>query len=155
MSRQQRLTFAAIAAVIAVVAVIALSGGSGDEPETAATTSTPAETATPAPDTTAEATETPEAEPTPEPTPEAIEIEVEGGKVKGGEVDIDVEEGENVRFTVKSDAADHVHVHGYDVLKDLTPGKAARLSFKATIPGVFEIELEDSHLQIARLRVKQ
>ena len=149
MSRQQRLTFAAIAAVIAVVALIVLSGGSDDEPETAATT--PAATAEP----TADATETPEAEPTAEPTPEVLEIEVEGGKVQGGEADLDVQQGETVRFTVKSDAADHVHVHGYDVLRDVKAGGTARFNFKADIPGVFEVELEDAGLQIARLRVKQ
>lgn len=149
MSRQQRLVFAAIAAAIAVVAVIVLAGGSGDEEPAAVATSTPAATAT----TTAEPEET--ATPTPEPTPEAVEIEVENGAVKGGEVDLDVEQGDRVRFTVRSDAADHVHVHGYDVLKDVAPGRTARFNFKADIPGVFEVELEEAGIQIARLRVKQ
>ena len=154
MSKQQRLVFAGIAAVIAVVAVIVLAGGSSDdEPETVATTTTPAAAATGSPDGTAEATTT--TEPTPEPTPEAIEIEVEGGKIKGGEATIDVKQGDRVKFTVKADKADHVHVHGYDVLRDVTPGQAASFDFKADIPGVFEVELEESHLQIARLRVKQ
>jgi plastocyanin len=154
MSRQQRIVFAAIAAVIAVVAVIVLAGGSGDdEPGTVATTTTPAQTATaePSAEATEEATETPTAEP----TPEAVEIEIEGGEVKGGEADIDVQEGDQVTFSVKSDVADEVHVHGYDVMKDVEAGGTAEFDFKATIPGVFEIELEDAGLQIARLRVKQ
>jgi plastocyanin len=155
MSRQQRLAFAGIAAVIAVVAVIVLAGGSSDdEPETAAT-ATPTATATATADAGAQDTPEPESTPTPEPKPETLEIVVEGGKVKGGEATIDVEQGDQVRFTVKSDKADHVHVHGYDVLRDVAPGGTARFNFKADIPGVFEVELEDSHVQIARLRVKQ
>jgi FtsP/CotA-like multicopper oxidase with cupredoxin domain len=153
MSRQQRLTFLAIAAVIAIVAVVVLAGGSDDEPETAATTPTPTATATASPDATAEATET--AEPTPEPTPDAPLIEIEGGEVKGGVSEIRAEAGDTVRFSVTSDAADEVHVHGYDVKKDVEAGGTARFSFKATIPGIFEIELEGSHLQIASLRVEQ
>lgn len=152
MSRQQRLVFAGIAAAIAVVALIVLSGGdSGDEPETAATP-TPAATATATADQEAEPQET--EEPTPEPTPEAVEIEVEGGKVQGGPPDIEVKQGERARFSVKSDVADHVHVHGYDVLRDVAAGGTARFDFKADIPGVFEIELEESGVEVARLRVE-
>jgi hypothetical protein len=151
MSRQQRLVFLGIAVVIAVVALVVLSGGDSGEPETAASP-TPAATATATADGASEPEETPE--PTPEPTPEAIEIEVKGGKVDGGPVDIDVKQGENARFSVSSDVADHVHVHGYDVLRDVTAGGTARFDFKADIPGVFEIELEDAGLEIARLRVE-
>ena len=147
MSRQQRLVYAAIAVVIAVVAVIVLSGGDAEEPETAATP-TPAATAT----TGAEPEESPT--PTPEPTPESVAIEVEGGKVAGGPVDIDVKQGERARFTVTSDVADHVHVHGYDVLRDVAADGRARFDFKADITGVFEIELENAGLEIARLRVE-
>jgi hypothetical protein len=49
--------------------------------------------------------------------------------------------------------ADHVHVHGYDLMKDVTPGKPVKFRFKANIDGQFEIELEDRALEIATLRV--
>lgn len=148
MSRQQRLVFAGIAVAIAIVALIVVYGGdSGDEPETAAT-ATPAATAT--------ATADQEAEPqaTEEPTPEALQIEVVGGKVQGGPPDIEVKQGERARFTVTSDVPDHVHVHGYDVLRDVTAGGTARFDFKADIPGVFEIEFEEAGIEVARLRVE-
>lgn len=155
MSRQQRLVFAGIAVLIAVVAVVVLGGGSdaeterADRPPAATPTATPTAGSTATPEATATAT------PTAEPTPEPVEIEVEGGQVKGGEAEIDVEKGDTVRFTVKADVADHVHVHGYDVLRDITPGKPVRFSFKATITGVFEVELEDAGLAIARIRVAE
>jgi hypothetical protein len=47
-----------------------------------------------------------------------------------------------------------VHLHGYDVMVDVAPGKPARLRFKATIPGRFEVELEDRGLHIAELEVR-
>ena len=63
------------------------------------------------------------------------------------------EEGDTVRFRVRHDAPEHVHVHGYDIMKDLEPNKTVAISFKATITGIFEIELEDSAEQIGELRV--
>ena len=62
-------------------------------------------------------------------------------------------EGETVRFRVVSDKAEEVHVHGYDLKKDLQPGETATMSFKASITGIFEIEFEQSAEQIAELRV--
>ena len=50
------------------------------------------------------------------------------------------------------DVADHVHLHGYDMLRDVAPGRPAQISFRATIPGRFEVELEDRGLQILDLR---
>jgi non-ribosomal peptide synthetase component F len=52
------------------------------------------------------------------------------------------------------DTTEEVHVHGYDVFADLAPGEPARLSFDASIEGVFEIELEHAHVQIAELTVE-
>jgi hypothetical protein len=66
---------------------------------------------------------------------------------------IDVEEGQDVVLTVRSQVADHIHVHGYDLLADVRPGRPARFEFRATLPGRFEIELEDRGEQIAQLRV--
>ena len=62
-------------------------------------------------------------------------------------------QGETVRFRVRADVADHVHVHGYDLMKDVEPGKTITFSFPAKITGIFEIELEDAGEQIAQLRV--
>ena len=65
-----------------------------------------------------------------------------------------MEQGERVVLVVRSNVADHVHVHGYDLFADVAPGASARLAFRATIPGRFEIELEDRHVQIAELTVQ-
>ena len=38
-------------------------------------------------------------------------------------------------------------------MSDVAPGAPARIAFRATIPGRFEIELEDRGVQIAELTV--
>jgi hypothetical protein len=147
-TRAQRLTFLAIAAVIAVVAVIILSVAGGDDEQEATTsqaTPTPTATETAAPGETP--TETPE--PTPTPTPKPEPPLVTPGKV----TKLRFKQGETVRFRVRADVADHVHVHVYDLMKDIEPGKTITFAFPAEITGIFAIELEDRGEEIAQLRV--
>ena len=139
MSRGQRLTFLGIAAVIAVVAVILLAGG-GDEtrrqpPTSASTDATPTATAT--------GGATPPRRPPP-PTPTATPKPKPPLLQAGKEQTLNYKEGDTVRFRVVSDEAEEVHVHGYDITQELEPGKVETVSFKATITGIFEIELEGS-----------
>ena len=143
MSRGQRFTFLGTAAVIAIVAVILLAGGGDETEEAANSASTATPTATATADGTAEATATPT--PTPKPKPPLLQA--------GNEKALTFEEGETVRFRVRHDEAEEVHVHGYDISKDLEPGKTATVSFKATITGIFEIELEHSGTLLAQLKV--
>ena len=149
MSRNQRLSFLGIAAVIAVIAIVifAASGGPDETAEDAASpaagqTSTPTATPTAAGE---ESTPTPTATPTAEPEPPLLQA----GKV----AKLRYSEGETVRFRVVSDSAEEVHVHGYDIKKELEAGKPATRSFKASITGIFEIEFEGSAEQIGELRV--
>lgn len=154
MSRSQRLVFAALAAVIAIVAVVALSSGGDDEqPTTATTEPAPAQSQV---EETATATVVPEeAEPVRTPEPGVTQIEVRGGEVVGGAEEIRVKQGERIQFAVASDAPTEVHVHGYDVSQSVAPGAPARFNIEAEIVGIFEVELEGSHTQVASLRVEQ
>jgi FtsP/CotA-like multicopper oxidase with cupredoxin domain len=93
-------------------------------------------------------------DPTPSPTVtlDAVEIEVEEGRVEGpGQ--ISVTQGDRVAIEVKADTADHVHVHGYDLMADVAPDREVTITFRADIPGIFEIELEDAGLLLTRLEV--
>jgi hypothetical protein len=90
----------------------------------------------------------------PEPAKPTIErIVVEGGKPRGGVKRLSFDRGDRIRFLVESDIADEVHVHGYDISKDVPAGGSVRFSFPARLEGVFEVELEGRHEQIAELRV--
>ncbi|MGH2676058.1 MAG: hypothetical protein ACRDKA_08930 [Actinomycetota bacterium] len=119
-------------------------------------TGTPAASPTP---------ESPESSPTPtEDSPDALEaeIEVEEGRVQVEVEDrrvpnpatIEVTQGERVALRVEADVTDEVHVHGYDLLAGLTPGERVTITFRATIPGVFEIELEQAGELLAQLEVR-
>ena len=59
--------------------------------------------------------------------------------------------GSNVRLMITTDVTEHVHVHGYDIFLDLVPGETAVLDFVAEIPGLVEVELEDSHVFLFEL----
>ncbi|HEX5375868.1 MAG TPA: hypothetical protein VFW48_06895 [Solirubrobacterales bacterium] len=80
-------------------------------------------------------------------------IVVEGGKPVGGVKDLSFEEGDRIRFEVESDVSDEIHVHGYDLMKDVEAGGSVTFDFPATIEGVFEAELEELEQPIAELTV--
>ena len=81
------------------------------------------------------------------------QITVRDGKPVGGVKKLDYNSGDQIRFVVTSDVADEVHVHGYDIAKDVPAGGSVRFSFPAKLEGVFEVELENRKEQIAELRV--
>ena len=81
-------------------------------------------------------------------------VRVVNGQPQGGVERLQFTRGERVRFKVRSDVADEVHVHGYDVSKDVSAGGSVTFSFPATIEGRFEVELEAAHTQIAELEVE-
>jgi FtsP/CotA-like multicopper oxidase with cupredoxin domain len=143
-SRTQRAALAvgALAALI-VAFVIVQSGGNGDKSSTTPSTAT---TTTPA--ASGGTTSTPAAQPAEQ------QIRVVGGKPSGGVQTIDVNKGDTVRFAVTSDVADEIHVHGYDFKKDVPKGGTVHFRFKATIDGIFVVELESRAQQIGKLVVE-
>ena len=147
MSRTQRLTFLGIAAVIAVVAVVVILTAGGDDEDTG-TPSSATQTATPTP-TQDEASPQETETPTPTPTAEPVPL-LKAGKVTR----LEFKEGDTVKFRVVSDVDEEVHIHGYDIAKDIGAGETITISFPATIEGIFEIEFEDAKEQIGELRVE-
>jgi heme/copper-type cytochrome/quinol oxidase subunit 2 len=83
-----------------------------------------------------------------------IEIKVTGDQVETAERRVTVATGEKVRIRVQSDVADEVHVHSYDLKKDVAPGKPAVIEFTADVPGSFEVELEEAHRKLIDLQVQ-
>jgi hypothetical protein len=145
MSRRQRFTFLAIAVVIAVIAAVALADTSedDDQPSQTAATETPTPTGTPTPP----GEETATATPTPTPKPPPL---LTAGKV----TELNFTEDETVRFRVRSDAPEEIHVHCYDITRDVPAGKTITVSFKASITGICEVEFHNSGEAIGELRVE-
>ena len=50
-------------------------------------------------------------------------------------------------------AAEEVHLHGYDILRAVSDGQPAHFAFAAEIPGVFEVEFEGSGRLLVLLEV--
>ena len=85
--------------------------------------------------------------------PTVVSIVVVNGAPEGGIVRETVNKGDRVVLVVKSDVADEIHLHGYDLSRKVAAGGTARLTFTATLPGRFEVELEQRGVQIADLTV--
>lgn len=152
MSTGIRIALMALAAVILGVGFIVLRPGD-DESDSSRTsaTATPTATATPSSTATAdapveEATPTPTPSPRPTPDPGPVLTTAKITKIR-------VDKGETVRFQARSSKPEEIHVHGYDLSREVQPGKTARMAFKATIDGIFEIEFEHSGTPVAELRV--
>jgi hypothetical protein len=103
--------------------------------------------------------------PQPSPTgPDAVEVEIE---VEEGRIQLEVEgrrqpvpgrvevaQGERVSIKLEADSAQEVHVHGYDLFVNVIEAGERTIQFPANAPGVFEVELEDTHELIFELEVR-
>ena len=147
MERGQRIGLIVAALVVALVAFLLLSGGD-DEEDSSSTTPTQTQQAE------TQAGEPTATVPAPKPQPEFETIRVVDGAPAGGVKEITVQKDDTARIEVRSDTAGEIHLHGYDIAKDVEAGGTVRFNFPAAIEGVFEIELEETHTPIGELRVE-
>jgi heme/copper-type cytochrome/quinol oxidase subunit 2 len=137
-----------VATVLAAVVLFLVLRPDDEEPTRSATTTSETTTST-GTETETEANTTTTAE-----TPSAVRIRIQArGDGSDSIRRVTIEQGQRVTLIVSADVADEVHVHGYDLMADVAPGSPARISFEASVPGRFEVELESRALQIAELRV--
>ena len=138
MSRQQRIALVVGAVVVAVAAFLVFRPSSDSSNKSSSTTSTTAAGSTSA-----------------APKPSVQTITITKGQPDGGLKKIDVKKGDTLVVKVtSSNTKDEVHVHGYNLHGNLAPGKPVKITFKTTIEGIFEIELEGTKTQIAELKVE-
>jgi hypothetical protein len=82
-------------------------------------------------------------------------IVVKNAQPVGGVKSVTFKKGGTVDLTIKSDTADEVHFHGYDVHKDVTKGGSVHFKFPASITGRFIVELEKHKQTLANVTVAQ
>jgi hypothetical protein len=144
--RARTILLVAGAAIVAVVLFIVLrpddDGDDSASPTTTARSTTTAPTTT-APTTTVQGTQA-----------QLVRVVYQGGRVIGGIRQVRLERGDVLMLVVASSVPDHVHVHGYDIMRDVGPGRPARITLRVTAAGRFEVELEDRKVQIAELDVR-
>ena len=83
-----------------------------------------------------------------------VKAAVTDGQVSPPPHRVKVEQGETVRLVVTSDDPDRVHVHGYDLERQVTPSQPAVITFTADQVGVFEVETHQSGLQLLQLQIR-
>jgi hypothetical protein len=139
MSNAQRVLLLVAAVVVLGGALILFSSGGDGGNDDAATATTPV-----VPGTTATTA-----------APAFTVVTVRGGKPTGGVQTITAHKDDVVRIEVRSpDTTSEVHLHGYDIKRDLKAGSSVRFVFTAKNEGIFEAELEQTAVQIIKLVVE-
>jgi heme/copper-type cytochrome/quinol oxidase subunit 2 len=68
--------------------------------------------------------------------------------------DITVTEGDRVVLRITADSPLELHLHGYDLQRNVEPGAPARLSFEADLTGRFEVENHETEEELGTLVVE-
>jgi len=142
-----------VALMLAAVAAgaIALAGCGGDSTNDAVTTT---ETTATAPTNTTDTSATQTTATTPASEAKVITVNVVKGIPQGGIQRPTVKRGDKVVLVVRTDSGEAVHLHGYNIEKEVVPGKAVRLPFTANIAGRFEVELHPTDALLAVIEVQ-
>jgi hypothetical protein len=87
-------------------------------------------------------------------------FELANGKAVGGSKDVSANQGDRLTVTLHTDVPAELHIHGYELAKDIDAGKTGSISFTANATGEFEIEAhhlvhgeEESGVELAQLAV--
>ena len=139
------------AAVLGLVVVAGCGSDPGAQQQVAgaAASSSPAAPAAETPGPAARVSATPAAG-----SAQVVELGYRAGRVSGAAGRVEIALGSDVVLRVTSDVADELHLHGYDEKADLAAGTPGELRFRADIPGIFELELEQAGKQLTRLTVR-
>ena len=84
---------------------------------------------------------------------EPLTIVVRNEEPVNGVETLEYSAGEQVEFKVKSNTATEVHVHGYEIEKEVPAGGTVTVSFAAELEGIYDVEVHPAEEQIAELRV--
>jgi hypothetical protein len=74
------------------------------------------------------------------PTDRTFAFQLVNGKPVGGAEEISVNQGDHLTMTLKTDVPAELHVHGYELAKDIDAGKTGSISFVADATGEFDVE---------------
>jgi plastocyanin len=81
-------------------------------------------------------------------------ITIKNGKAVGGVQTVSVKKGDRARFKVVSDADHEIHLHGFDIAKDVKAGGSVTYNVKTDAPGIYEFEIEDTTTKIGQVKVE-
>ena len=90
--------------------------------------------------------------PTAGPQTREFDLRISGRGMEPSE--ITVTEGDRVVLRVTADSPHGVHLHGYDLEREVAPGEPARLSFEADLTGRFSMEDHETGEELGTLVVE-
>ena len=90
--------------------------------------------------------------PTAGPQTQEFDLRISGEAMEPS--DITVAEGDRVVLRITADSPLELHVHGYDLEREVEPGEPARLSFEADLTGRFEMENHETEEELGTLVVE-
>jgi plastocyanin len=149
MTLRAPLTWAALAAPIALA--LAACGSSGDDPaisstSTTSTSSTSSSSSSSSPSASSSSSSSASGR--------TIAITVKGSTVTPAPTTVDLAVGEQLTLTVTSDHADQLHIHGFEVEKDLVAGTPTTVTLTGAQPGVYEVETHHPELRLMKIAVR-
>ncbi len=68
--------------------------------------------------------------------------------------EVSVRKGDRVNMSITSDRPVEIHIHGYDLEREVEPGGPTELSFEADLTGRFPIEDHETESELGVLAVK-
>ena len=74
------------------------------------------------------------------PTNRTFDFRLANDKVVGGPQDVSATQGDHLTVTLDTDVPAELHIHGYELSKDIDAGKTGSISFMADATGEFEVE---------------
>lgn len=81
-----------------------------------------------------------------------FDLEIRGDTMEPSEVTLT--EGDRVVLRITSESPVEVHLHGYDLEREVAPGEPTELSFKADLTGRFAIEDHETGEELGTLVVE-
>jgi hypothetical protein len=86
------------------------------------------------------------------PTERSFDLRIGEGGMRPEEVS--VREGDRVTMNIRSDRRIGLHVHGYDLEREVGPGGSTGLSFEADLTGRFPVEDHETESELGVLVVE-
>lgn len=138
------------AAGLALAVSLTACGGAGDDPVVGSTGSSASSSSSSSPSTSGRgATGN-----TPIPVARTISITVTGNKVSPAPTTVELGVGESLTLTVTSDHVDQLHLHGFEIEKDLVAGQPLSVTVTGAQPGVYDVETHHPELRLLKIAVK-
>ncbi len=83
-----------------------------------------------------------------------LNISISERKVKPAPDRIKLAKGELLRLNITSDRDDSLHIHGFEIERELFAGRPALIELRGGPPGLYEVETHNPPLRLLQLEVR-